>query len=50
MPVAVGLVFITVTHQRDAASSAKRLEQAQRELLPVVLNYEIASVDAPTFL
>ena len=45
MPVAVLLVFITVTHQRNGASSPERLKQTKAELLPVILNSAVAAVD-----
>jgi hypothetical protein len=49
MPVAVWLIFITVTHQCNGTSSPDRLEQAQSELLPVVLDQWVAPVDTSTF-
>ena len=45
MPVAAWLVFITVTHQRNGASSPERLKQTKAELLPVILNSAVAAVD-----
>jgi hypothetical protein len=50
MPVAVWLVFITVTYQCNGASSPERLKQAQSELLPMVLDQWVAPVDTSTFL
>lgn len=48
--MAVALLFVTVAHQRDSAFAAKCLKQAQGELLPVVLDEAVASIDAATFL
>jgi hypothetical protein len=38
VPVTVALVFSAVTHERDMTGSGEPGDEAQRELLPVVLD------------
>lgn len=47
MPVALPLILVTVTDQRHSPSSCQSLDQAQRELLAVVLDGPAALVDGP---
>jgi len=46
MPVAVRLVLLAVTHQRNIAKTTQLLDQPQSELLAVILDPFVGSIEA----
>ena len=46
MPVAVRRIFIAVTHQGDVSTTSKLLDQPQCELLSVILDPLVGSIES----